>query len=516
MVLAAKLELRQTQTLVITPQLQQAIRLLQLSNLELQAFLEHEIEQNPFVEWDERSGEEGESSPPSAQEQHIAAETGNSGAADETPYPAGGETERTALDNHDSEPFENGPDFGPGAYDGLSMRGPSGAATGGSESWMEDYVAHQASLRDHLREQLQLAVSDPARRLIGEYLIDQIDDAGYFTGDIGDVAERLASPLEWVEETLAALQHFEPAGVGARSLAECLALQLKERNRYDPAMAKLLANLQLLAAHDFARLRRVCEVDQEDLMDMVAEIRALDPKPGLKFGVSRVEAIVPDILVSANPNGGWTVQLNPDTLPRISVNQKFYANARRGAKSEKDRLYLQGCLSTANWLARSLDQRRRTMLKVAREIVRQQAAFFDHGVRGLRPLSLRDIADKIAMHELTVSRVTSNKYMQTPRGTLELKYFFTSAIGSASPGESHSSEAVKHRIRQLIDAESPRRVLSDDKIVDVLHHEGIEIARRTVAKYREIMRIPSSVQRRRKKSAMTATPSRWQSELGAE
>jgi RNA polymerase sigma-54 factor len=502
MVLAAKLELRQTQTLVITPQLQQAIRLLQLSNLELHAFLEREIEQNPFVEWDERVGDEGEAGTPSPQEQHIAAEALSAKTSEESSLAASNTAQSPGLEDRDSEPSETGHDFAPGAYEGLSMRGPSGAATGGAESWMEDYVAQQVSLRDHLREQLQLAVSNPAGRLIGEYLIDQIDDAGYFTGATDEVAERLDSPLEWVEDTLALLQRFEPVGVGARNLAECLALQLKERNRHDPAMAKLLGHLELLAAHDLVRLRRVCEVDQDDLMDMVAEIRALDPKPGLQFGSSRVEAIVPDILVSADPHGGWTVQLNPDTLPRISVNQKFYANARRGAKSEQDRLYLQGCLNTANWLARSLDQRRRTMLKVAREIVRQQGAFFEHGVRGLKPLSLRDIADKIAMHESTVSRVTSNKYMQTHRGTFELKYFFTSAIGSASPGESHSSEAVKHRIKQLVDAESPRRVLSDDKIVDVLRHEGIEIARRTVAKYREILRIPSSVHRRRKKSAM--------------
>jgi RNA polymerase sigma-54 factor len=515
MVLSARLELRQTQTLVITPQLQQAIRLLQLSNLELQAFLEHEIEQNPFIEWDERGGEEGESAAPTLQEQHIAAEAIGS-PAQEPSYAASDDTRSPGLEDGDAPAFEGSQEVPVGAYDGLSMRGPSGAAPSSGESWMEDYVAQEASLRDHLRQQLQLAIADPVRRMIGEYLIDQIDDAGYFTGSAEEVAERLACPLAWVEDTLEAVQRFEPAGVGARNLAECLALQLQERNRYDPAMAKLLSHLELLAAHDFSRLRRVCEVDQDDLMDMVAEIRALDPKPGLKFGISRIEAIVPDIMVFANPNGGWTVQLNPDTLPRISVNQKFYASARRGAKCEQDRLYLQGCLSTANWLARSLDQRRRTMLKVAREIVRQQGAFFDHGVQGLRPLSLRDIADKIAMHESTVSRVTSNKYMQTPRGTLELKYFFTSAIGSASPGESHSSEAVKHRIRQLIDAESPRRVLSDDKIVDVLRDEGVEIARRTVAKYREIMRIPSSVQRRRKKSAMPPATPRWHSQIGAE
>lgn len=507
MVLSAKLELRQTQTLVITPQLQQAIRLLQLSNLELHTFLEREIEQNPFVEWDE--------SPAADAERRTDAEAAGQPSTSEAlpdiadPIAAGFQDagdplppSTRPLDDHDGDGFDIGADTGPGAYEGLSMRGPSGAATSGGENWMEDVVAQPTSLRDHLREQLQLAVADPARRLTGEYLIDQVNDAGYFTGCIEDIAERLESPVKWVEDVLAIIHRFEPAGVGARNLAECLALQLKDRNRYDPAIAKLLDNLELLASHDFARLRRVCAVDQEDLMDMVSEIRALDPKPGMQFGSSRIEAIVPDILVSANPHGGWQVSLNPETLPRISINQKFYASARRGAKSEQDKLYLQGCLSTANWLARSLDQRRRTMLKVAREIVKQQAGFFEHGVRGLKPLSLRDIADQIAMHESTVSRVTSNKYMQTPRGTLELKYFFTSAIGSAQPGESHSSEAVKHRIKQLIDAESPRRILSDDKIVDVLRAEGIEIARRTVAKYREIMRIPSSVQRRRKKSAM--------------
>jgi RNA polymerase sigma-54 factor len=520
MVLSHRLELRQTQTLIITPQLQQAIRLLQLSNLELHNFLEREIEQNPFVEWDEGAGEDGIPGQAGVQEQHIASEVEAPSHAGESGFPEIENGRSLSLEERDGAAFDNAAAEPAALYEGLSTRGPAGTGTGSGsgsgENWMEDYVAAEATLRDHLREQLQLAVADPARRMIGEYIIDMVDDAGYFTGSVEEVAERLNAPAEWVEATLAELQRLDPAGVCARNLAECLALQLKDRNRYDPAMAKLLANLELLAAHDFARLRRVCEVDQEDLMEMVAEIRALNPKPGLKFGASRIEAIVPDILVFETPSGGWSVQLNPETLPRISVNQGFYANARRSAKSEKDKVYLQGCLSTANWLARSLDQRCRTMLKVAREIVKQQAGFFEHGVRGLKPLSLRDIADKIAMHESTVSRVTSNKYMQTPRGTLELKYFFTSAISSASPGESHSSEAVKHRIKQLIDAESPRRVLSDDKIVDVLRDEGIEIARRTVAKYRETMRIPSSVQRRRKKSSLSASPQRWQGELGAE
>jgi RNA polymerase sigma-54 factor len=515
MALSAKLELRQTQSLVITPQLQQAIRLLQFSNLELQAFLEREIEQNPFVEWDESAGPDGEPRDTAAREPDSGAEM--AAATPEQPdYTQPDASQSASADVADGDPFETTADFVSAAHEGLSMRNASGAAAGSGDAWMEDYVAQEATLRDHLRDQLNLAIADSRKRLIGEHIIDQIDDAGYFTGSLEEIADRLGAPLAWAEEALTVLQSFDPAGIGARNLAECLAIQLREQNRYDPAMAKLLQNLELLAAHDLNRLRRVCEVDHEDLMEMIAEIRALNPKPGLQFGSSRVEAIVPDILVAAAAQGGWQVQLNPETLPRISVNQKFYASARRGAKSDQDKVYLQGCLSTANWLARSLDQRRRTMLKVAREIIRQQAGFFEQGVRGLKPLSLRDIADKIAMHESTVSRVTSNKYMQTPRGTFELKYFFTSAIGSASPGESHSSEAVKHRIKQLIDAESPRSILSDDKIVEVLREEGIEIARRTVAKYREMMRIPSSVQRRRKKSALTGSSSRWQREANPE
>jgi RNA polymerase sigma-54 factor len=283
-------------------------------------------------------------------------------------------------------------------------------------------------------------------------------------------------------------------------------LQLKESNRYDPAVAALLDNLELLANHDFGKLRRICQVDDEDLGDMVAEIRALNPKPGLQFGMIAVESVIPDILVSRGPDGAWKIQLNSETLPRISVNRGYYAAARRMVRTERDRHYLQGCISTANWLARSLDQRRRTMLKVAHEIVRQQESFLELGIRGLKPLGLRDIADRIGMHESTVSRVTSNKYMQTPRGTFELKYFFTSAIAAAGIGDAHSSEAVKHRIKELIDNEAPRRILSDDKIVAMLHAEGVDIARRTVAKYRELMRIPSSVQRRRAKNVAGRMP----------
>lgn len=501
--LSAKLELRQSQSLVITPQLQQAIKLLQLSNLELQTFLEHEIEQNPLIEWDERGSDDSAGANGAAKDESLgAAEPGAEFAGNGEADFALPDAASAAADDMGAH-LDDAAIAAPAAYETLSLRSAVGGAPDGDTS-LENYVAQQTSLRDYLRDQLHLAMRDPSRRMIGDHLIDLIDEAGYLRGTCEDVAERLGAPIAWAEEVLETIQGFDPAGVGARTLAECLALQLKERNHYDPAIAVLLDNLELLAAHDFVKLRKLCGVDQEDLLDMISEIRALNPKPGLQFGDKPVDAVVPDILVHRDADGVWQVQLNAETLPRISVNHGYYASAKRGARNDADRAYLQNCISTANWLARSLDQRRRTMLKVAREIVRQQEGFFTQGVRGLKPLSLRDVADRINMHESTVSRVTSNKYMQTPRGTFELKYFFTSAINAAGLGEAHSSEAVKHRIKELIDAESARQVLSDDKLVEILLAEGIDIARRTVAKYRELMRIPSSVQRRREKSTANA------------
>jgi len=288
--------------------------------------------------------------------------------------------------------------------------------------------------------------------------------------------------------------------VCARSLAECLALQLKEQNRYDPQIAALLDNLTLLATHNFAALRRAVGVDADELAEMIGEIKTLNPKPGLKFGSVQMQPVVPDILVRAGNDGSWLIELNSDTLPRVLVNRVYYAKVSKTARNEKDKGYLLECLQTANWLVKSLDQRARTILRVAEEIVRQQDAFFTHGVQYLRPMNLKTVADAISMHESTVSRVTSNKYIATPRGILELKYFFTSSIASADgEGEAHSSEAVRHRIKQLIDGEVPNLILSDDMIVERLKSDGVDIARRTVAKYREAMRIPSSVQRRRDK-----------------
>src|SRR5262249_41606799 len=325
------------------------------------------------------------------------------------------------------------------------------------------------------------------------------DEAGYLAGELAAVAEKLGAPAAEVEAVLAVIQTFDPSGVASRNLAECLAIQLKERDRYDPAMQALVAHLDLLAKRDLAGLKKACGVDDADLVDMIAEIRALNPKPGLAFGSTAVQPLVPDVFVRSAADGGYAVELNADTLPKVLVDQSYYAVVAKTAKNETEKSYLNECLQTATWLVRALDQRAKTILKVSTEIVRQQDAFFAHGVQHLRPLNLKTVADAIGMHESTVSRVTANKYMATSRGIFELKYFFTSAIAAADGGEAHSAEAVRHRIRQMIDDESAAHILSDDTIVEKRREAGIDIARRTVAKYREAMRIPSSVQRRREK-----------------
>jgi RNA polymerase sigma-54 factor len=303
------------------------------------------------------------------------------------------------------------------------------------------------------------------------------------------------------------MQGFDPCGVLARDLRECLTLQLKERDRCDPAMAALIENLHLLADHDLPALKRTTRVSDEDLCDMVQEVKRLNPKPGLKYGTAPTQPIIPDVFVRALPDASWHVELNSDTLPRVLVNQSYYATVAKATTRKEDKSYLVDCLQTANWLVKSLDQRARTILKVSQEIIRQQDAFLTYGVRHLRPLNLKTVADAISMHESTVSRVTANKYMATNRGLFELKYFFTSAIAAAGEGDAHSSEAVRHRIKEMIDAEPADRVLSDDKIVERLKKDGVDIARRTVAKYRDVLRIPSSVQRRRlKRIVLGATP----------
>ncbi|MDJ0684036.1 MAG: RNA polymerase factor sigma-54 [Alphaproteobacteria bacterium] len=519
MALTPRLDLRQSQNLVMTPQLQQAIKLLQLSNIEVTAFVEEELERNPMLERDEgqqdpqreQSAGDAGGDPPDPNAERLAERIDTLDRLQPDSMAAGDEA---PLDSDYSNDYD-GEIAGPGAEAPIGAT-QTGAAEGPGESQMwsgvsagggfdgdggdfESTLSGGLSLRDHLLEQLSVDVSDVRERIIGSALIDMLDESGWITTELAQIAEMLGCAADEVEQVLLKMQFFDPPGLFARDLKECLALQLRDKNRLDPAMQKLLEHLHLLAARDGKALMRVCGVDAEDLAEMAAEIRALNPKPATLFDDTLAQPVTPDVLIRRAENGEWLVELNPETMPRVLVNDSYFARVSRDALSKPDTEYLTERYQTANWLVKSLHQRATTIIKVAGEIVRQQHAFFDHGVSHLRPLVLRDIAEAIEMHESTVSRVTSNKFMATPRGLYELKYFFTSAISGVA-GDSHSAESVRHRIKALIDAEQPKKILSDDKIVDILREDGIDIARRTVAKYREAMRIPSSVQRRREKS----------------
>jgi RNA polymerase sigma-54 factor len=487
--LAARLEIRQGQGLVITPQLQQAIKLLQLSNLELEAFVEAELERNPLLQ-----REEAEEAQPEAPAEAVA----------EAP-----EDLRAGADELDVTHDE----ASPGERATGDAQETSGAAdAGGTVDWskagkggfdgdldgLEDALTREKTLPEHLHDQVAVAGLTPAEAAVASVLIDAIDEAGYLRAELAELAERLGCEPALVDQVLTVIHGFEPVGVGARDLRECLMLQLKDRNRFDPAMAALLDNLPLLARRDMAALRKACGVDDEDLRDMVAELKGLTPRPGAAFGGEPSQPVAPDVFVREGMGGLWHVELNSDTLPRLLVDQRYHAEVSKAARSEQEKTFVADCMAQANWLVKSLDQRARTILKVSSEIVRQQDAFLAFGVEHLRPLNLKTVAEAIGMHESTVSRVTTNKYIATPRGLFELKFFFTSAIQATEGGEAHSAESVRHKIRQLIEAESREEdVHSDDRIVEILKEAGVDIARRTVAKYREAMRIPSSVERRR-------------------
>jgi RNA polymerase sigma-54 factor len=467
-----RLENRQSQQLVMTPQLQQSIKLLQMSSMELQEFVAEEMEKNPLL-----SSSEGE--------------IGESDASEVTP---------TEEQQHDSQMEElknylgdwgDTPD-----YSGRSVRSDDDTS---ASDILERTMPDILSLRDHLLEQLALDVSDPEMRIIGVQLIGMLDDAGYLREDTSELSQLLLCLPEDIERTLEVLQRFEPAGVFARSLRECLWLQCREREMLTPEMEIVLDHLDLVAGHDWPKLARLCGVDKDSLQQMVAEIRSLDPKPGSHFGGHTVQTVVPDAIVRPYSEGGWFVELNAQALPRVLVNRHYFATVSSKTVNRDEKKYLTEQMSNARWLVKAMDQRARTILTVAREIVTQQEAFLRYGVKALKPMMLRDIAAKAGLHESTVSRVTTNKFLQTPRGVFEMKFFFTTAVGADDQRDGHSSAVIKQHIRELIEDEAPGEILSDDAIVDLLKTLKIQVARRTVAKYREAIGIAGSAERRRQK-----------------
>jgi len=527
MALTPRLDLRQSQQLVMTPQLQQAIKLLQLSNLELADYVAEEVERNPILETADPNNtagtvpEGGEHGGTATDDNMRDGNTNSDGeiandglvAADKSMQSAvdTGTTAESALDaNFETNIYNNDADsdradMQSAGSSSLNYEG-AGAIKGGGGSFSDERGLDQTlegeeNLHDFLTRQMVVQLNDPIARFIAVHLIDLVDDGGYIDAEaVADVGPRLGVEPDLVETTLLSLQSLEPSGVFARTLAECLSLQLIELDRYDPAMKALVENLDLLAKREMSALKKLCGVDQEDIADMVREIRALNPKPGLAYGGVSVQPVVPDIFIKKTRAGTWLVELNTDTLPKVLVNSQYVSELKDVGGDKEAKAFVSDCVSNANWLVKALDQRARTILKVSTALVKRQALFFEHGVRFLKPLTLKDIAEEIEMHESTVSRVTNNKFMACPRGMFELKYFFTSSISAADGGDAHSAESVKFQLKELIDAEDPKKILSDDKLVVLMKAEGIDIARRTVAKYREALKIPSSVQRRRLKN----------------
>lgn len=450
----------------MTPQLQQAIKLLQMNNMELSEVVEEELAKNPLLEKQE----------PDPSEEMSADNSDQSG------------------DRQESIPD----DFDAGSA--MKTIGSGGAQNfDNPETSFENTLGSEKSLRDHLIDQIQVAFNEPKDLMVAALLIDQLDETGYLRENVTELSESLGCSNERIERLLGVMKQFDPTGVFAENLQECLKLQLEEQGKWDEPMKILLEHLDLLATHDMKALAEKCGVNSTYLQDMIDEVKSLNPKPAGDFDHLVVQTAIPDVLMKRLPKnvgGGWRVELNTSTLPRVLVNNQYYKEVAKTATQKKDKEYLKNQLDNANWLVRAMDQRAQTILKVAAEIVEQQDAFFNFGIEFLRPLTLKDIAEVVDVHESTVSRVTNNKYIGTPRGIFELKYFFSTALVSED-GTAHSAESIKAKIQNLIDAETVKTILSDDKIVDLLKEDGIDIARRTVAKYREAMHIPSSVQRRK-------------------
>src|SRR5438105_2805618 len=479
--LGPSLSIRQSQQLVLTPQLTQAIKLLQLSNLELEAFIAEEVSKNPLLE--SSSGEEETEAPAG---EAAPEETDGDDAADDP-----GADDLILGHAEDDRPLDVDWTAEALETDSFSDVVTSG---GGEEAFDFDRVQYSAtSLAEHLLDQLHGASGDVGD--LARIIAEMLDETGYLTVPLDQIAELSGAPLPLIEKALTIVHGLDPPGVGARSLAECLALQAKAADRYDPAMARLIDNLELLSKGRTNDLKRICGVDDEDLADMIRELRSYDPKPGCQISGATAEDVTPDVFVRKTRNG-YAVELNQATLPRLLVNRRYYQELKSGPQDKASRAWLSECLASASWLVKALDQRARTIVKVVSEIVKRQQGFFERGVSAMKPLTLREVAEAIEMHESTVSRVTSNKYLLCDRGLYELKYFFGSGVASAE-GDGAAAEAVKAGIKDVIDAET--EILSDDAIAGLLKQRGFDVARRTVVKYREAMSIGSSIQRRRQR-----------------
>ena len=465
--LAQNIGQKQVQSLAMTQALQQSLKMLQMSSIDLSAMINAELDKNPFL-----TDEDGSS------EQAIATNNEHS-STDLTELKS--DNSADVIDHDYSSAYEN--------------------STGGNRNFDDNefeigsLLEDEKDLRQDLTEQLCLNITDNQTRMIGIYMMDFLDDAGYFTGNIKEIAANLGIEEGQVEETLKELQKLEPAGIFARTLEECLRIQLADKDRLDPCMFTLLSNLQLLGLRRFDTLMGVCGVDEEELEDMIAEIKSCNPKPALGYNKKEYAPAQPDVYIKRKADGAFSVELNNGALPKVLVNKRYYEEVADKAAGKQEKQFMRENMASANFMVRALDSRANTMVKTAAAIVRHQEEFFKFGIKYLKPLTLAQIADEVGLHESTISRVTTAKYMQTPRGSFEMKYFFTSGVSNA--GGEVASTSVKEQIKEMVEKEDKNSPLSDDVLAKNLAKRGVKISRRTVMKYREAMGVASSYERKK-------------------
>ena len=524
------ISLKQQQTHTITPQLQQAIKLLQLNNIELSEFVNEQLEENPFLET--ADGDMADERPLSEDTPVQADEISDS--ADNTQLDDNfvennsidgvgtervenpefdtigkletntGDVDEANIDQHSNvdanEMFTLDAQSNTEQWSSSTGSGTSntsgGASDGGDLDMISSMTAAEPSLYDVLTEQISLAFShDDDQMHIAYSLLDELEDDGYLRLNIHDFAEdnMFATPL--VEKTLARMQTFEPTGIFARNLGECFALQLDEMGDLTPEWSAFLDNLGLIQQGKHKQIMKLAGIDEDQFKTMVKRLKSLDPKPAHQYSNNDTPAVIPDVFLRKMSNGDYRIELNASTLPRVIVNEKFYGTVRATQKTDDEKVYYSEQMNTANWLVKAIHQRAVTITKVATAIATRQKDFFDKGVMHLKPMTLKDIADDIEMHESTVSRVTTNKYIYSDKGMFELKYFFSAALSSGDGDV--SAEAIRHQIKDILKNETIDHIYSDEELASILQKGGIDVARRTVAKYREEVGIPSSSKRRK-------------------
>ncbi len=488
MAIAPRIEIKQSQSLLMTPQLRQAIQLLQMSNLELNDLVNQELEINPFLEREDDLIGEIEVDNQTIDDYKDDNAQENESYEIDTDY-----DNQTDDFGSDREGYEDNTDY---SWDDYSKS--KSASSAEDFDYFEKKLKNEKSLLSFLQEQIQINFYKPYEKLVASHLIELLDGAGYFRGNLKELSQKLNIKEDILEDILYVLKTFEPSGIFAESLSECLEIQLKDKKLLTEPMQHLLQNLGLLAEGKTKELLKICHLTNEaELHALVKEIRALNPKPTADYEHEATSYIIPDVFVKRGKYGEYNIELNSMSLPKVLINQSYKTYV--GSENKETNKYVKNQISSANFLVKALHQRATTILKVCEEIVKNQYDFFEKGVQFLRPMLLKDIAEAAEIHESTVSRVTNNKYMHTPRGTFELKYFFSSAAGSYNGDESTSTTTIKHKIKELIEAEESNKILSDDTLAELLAIQGIKIARRTIAKYRESMNIPTSAERKRNK-----------------